>query len=362
MFQRLAPFAVMLSLLVLAGQARAEDAPKADKAKDTAKAAPKATAADIARWVKDMDAEEFATREQAVVKLAEAGKAAIAPVAAAAKGKSLEVSTRSVSVLKKLLASKDESTKAAAKAALEELAKDEKHPAAHMAWQALEESKPPRKNRGIATVGGGRFVIGGAGGNIVINAVAVAGAGQMQISVKNVNGEKEIDVVDNGKKIKITEGKAGITVTVTDPPKGKEKAKPKQYKAADAKELKKKHPEAHKLYEKYATDDGAVVGNIRIGRVGAGAGGARAAVRPARIQPVQPAIRGARGRRARGSKLVGEAEKELDAAIKTMKAALDAHRRGAKAGGAPRIDLAKLIKQIEATQAKLAEARKSLGK
>lgn len=358
MFRRLAPYAVMLSLLCLTGPARAGQAPKTDnKTKDAAPPAAKATTQQIAQWVKDMDAEEFATREQAVAKLAEAGKAAIGPVAAAAKGKGLEVSTRSVAVLKKLLASKDEATKAAAKAALEELAKDEKHPAAHMAWQALEGDKPPKRNGGGVTINGGRIVIGGVGGNIVINAQAGPG-GQMHMSVKNVNGEKEIDVVENGRKVKITEGKGGITMTVTDPPKGKEKAKPKQYKAADAKELKKKHPEAYKLYEKYTEGNNAVVGNIRIGPVGPGVRGGGAAIGPARIQP---ALRKPRARRAKGSQLVGEAEKELDAALKTMKAALDAHRRGAKAGGAPEIDLAQLIKQIETARAKLAEARKGLG-
>jgi len=364
MFRRLALCAMTLTLLALTGLAQGAQAPKADKAKKApAPAATKATPAQIAQWVKDMDADEFATREQAVTNLTGAGKAAITPVAAAAKGKSLEVSTRSVSVLKKLLASKDEATKAAARTALEELAKDEKHPASHMAWKALEADKPARNpGRGI-TINGGRIMIGGGGaggmgGIVVINAQAVAGPG-MQISIKNVNGEKEIDVVDGGKKIKITEGKAGITVTVTDPPKGKEQAKPKEYKAASAAELKKKHSEAHKLYEKYAKGNGAMMGNIQIGPAGAVIGRPAAAVKPARIQPVP---RKPRARRAQEAKLVAEADKELDEAIRTIKAAIERHRTGAKAGGSPEIDLAKLVKQIEAARAKLTEARKGMGR
>ena len=162
MLRRSTLFAVILSLFALAGPGRAEQAPKADKTQDAAPASPKATAANIAQWVRDMDAEELATRERAVAKLAEAGKTAIGPVAAAAKGKSLEASARSVSVLKKLLASEDESTKAAAKAALEELAKDEKHPAGHMAGQALGANKPSGRNMGAVAIGRGRVVIGAA--------------------------------------------------------------------------------------------------------------------------------------------------------------------------------------------------------
>ena len=107
------------------------------------------------------------------------------------------------------------------------------------------------------------------------------------VSVKNVNGNKEIDVTDNDTKIRIAENKDGITMTVTDPPQGDKKPKPREYKAATADELKKKHPEAYKLYEKYAKGQGVAMGNVQIAVVGQG-GPVKAVApipRPGRLSP-----------------------------------------------------------------------------
>ena len=332
MLQRLAPAAVILLLSALA---IAEPAKEAEK---TPKPPPKPTAENIAQWVKDMDCDDYSVRQQAVAWLTAAGKPAVAPVAKAAKGNSLEVTTRAVKVLDNLLSAKDETVKAAAKAALEELAKDQKHPSSHLAWKALQAKNPPKRTPGHMP---GQIVFGG---NVI--RLGAGGAMQMQIAVKNVNGDKEIDVNENGRKVKITENKAGITVTVTDPPKGDAKGKPKEYKAADAKELKKKHPEAHKLYEKYAKGQGAA--NIQI--IGGNIGGA---INPIRIGPARLA-RGRGGRLANSSKLLDEATKQLDQATAKLKGAL-------KHDKPDKLDLAELIKQLEAARKSVAEARKGLG-
>jgi len=358
MFRQIALATAAVALVILAGPVGAEDAAKTDE-KPPAKVAPaKATPKQIAQWVKDLGADKYDTREEAVKKLAAAGKPVIAPVAKAAKGKALEVSTRAVAVLKKLLASEDAETKAAARAALEELSKDEEHPSSHMAWEALNEGKGDGKGGGI-NIGGGRIIFNNAGGGIRVvagnNGQAVrqmvqAGiGGQFKVvTVTNNNGNKETDVVDNGKTVKIVEGKEGITVTVGDA--NKKDAKPKEYKAADAKELKTKHPEAHKLYEKYGKGD-AGVGNININIADALRG------RQPRMPRVPKDIRKHWGRFfAENGKQIDEANKDLDKALAALKAATKARKEGEAD-----LDLAELIKQIESARKKLTEARKGLG-
>ena len=353
MFGRFAALAMVLSLTGLAlaepaGTAKTDE--KTDTGEKTAKVAEtaeapvkKATVAEIAQWVKDLDSETFTVREKAVASLAGAGAAAVEPTAKAARGTSLEVSARAVKVLSMLLTGKDAKARAAAKAALEELAKDEKHPASHMAWKALQEANPAKSPAGMGA--DGQIVIGGN----VIN--IGGGAMRVQVAMRNVNGNKEVEVDENGKKVKISEDKNGITVTVTDPAQGDKKAAPKTYKAADAKELKKKHPEAHKLYEKYAGGQGAAMGNIQI--IGGLGGGA---INPLQIGRAVPAFRGRAGRLAKSGKLIDDVQKQLDEALAKIKASVKAGDKGEK------VDLPELIKQLEAARKGLAEARKGLGR
>lgn len=348
MFRRAEATVGALLLLAVAAAVTGETT---EKTAETDSATPEATAPDIAQWVKDMDSDTFTVREQAVARLTQAGKAAVGPVAKAAKGDSLEVTTRAIKVLKNLMGATDAPAKAAAITALEKLAKDENHPAGHMAWQALQPRKGPGRGRGIGT---GRIFIGG---NVVVGNVVAVGPGRVRIAFTNVNGDKSIDVTENGKKIKITENKGGITVTVTDPPQGDKKPKPKQYKAANADELRKKHPEAHKLYEKYAKGRGAVIGNIQIAVAGQAVAGRAAAINAV---PRRGRGRGARTvQMVKSAKLIDEARKQLDQAAAGIKAVLEAQAKRAVRKG-DKLDLAKLLEQITAARKKLAEARKNL--
>ena len=337
MLRKTAPLAL---LLAAAGAlaAPAEKAPPAPPAPEK-----------IAQWVKDMDADSAAVRDDAVAKLTQAGKQAVGPVAQAAKGDSLEVTTRSITVLSNLLAGEDPAVKAAAKAALAELAKDEKHEAGKQARRALQAAEPRRPNRRDPF--GGRINVGGA----VIQ--LVPGGGAMQIAMANVNGEKTVDVNENGRKVKITEGKGGIVVTVTEKPEAGKKPEPKEYKAASEAELKKKHPEAHKLYEKYGKNQGAAgMANFQI----IAGGGPGLVVQPGQIQ-ARPVLPPRRGELAATGKLVDEAQKELDQAIAKLQAVVDSkeNRIWGKIGPD---EAAALVKQIESAKKKLAEARKSLPK
>ena len=71
--------------------------------------------------------------------------------------------------------------------------------------------------------------------------------------MKVVNGVKEIEVEEGGKKVKITDDpQQGIKIEVTSKENGKEVTK--KYEAKDAKELEKKQPEGYKLYKEHAVD------------------------------------------------------------------------------------------------------------
>ncbi len=310
----------------------------------------------IDQWVRQMDSDKFDVRDKAVEKLIAGGKAVIPAVTKAAKGKSLEVTVRSIRVLKGLLEGEDEGTKAAAQAALEELAKDEKHESGEQARDVLKSVRPRRPDGAIGSIvlKGGRLTVGAGGRLVIEGGVTIGGGKGMTISVTSVDGNKEINVEQDGRKIKITENKDGIVVTVTEPAAGKKKAETKTYKAADAKELKKKHPEAHKLYEKYARGGMAQriqVANIALPRV-------VPQVRPGRAKT-------ARARRVRfleARKLIDEARKELSKAAAKLQAAVKASGKGV-AGEKDKLgpdDWAQILKQIESARKNLDNARKGL--
>jgi hypothetical protein len=320
--------AVLAVLMLAATWATAEEQPKGEATVAVAPATPQASAEDISGWIKDLDADEFKVREAATQSLIQAGEGAISPVADAAKGKSPEVTARSVSVLKALAQTEDEKTKTAALAALDKLAEDEKHESGQQARDVLGEIRPPAR---------GRHVHGGAVGNIQI----AGGGGQMAVFTIKMGGNRKVSANENGKQVDITEDNNGIVVTVTEKD---DKGKPKTttYKAADEKELKKKHPEGHKLYEKYAGDN---QGNLAVqgGQINIGLAQAMAA---AQARP--------RLNLRQATKLIDEARAELDAAIKALKAAKD--------GKPTAEDIAKHLKQIEAASKKLEEARKNMGR
>ena len=337
-------------ILLLAGWVVAESDQAAHKAQGAtpAKAAPSgagATAEQIQQWVRDLGADRASLRDRAVERLIQAGAPAVAPVAQVAKGDSLEVTIRGVSVLKALMDSKDEATAEAAKAALKKLAADESHEAGKQAQRALEQAQPKRRPMDAREARLRQLLAA----RMQIAGVAAGGANAIRMSVSTTNGEKQIDVTENGRTIRITEGKGGITVRVAEKPEGDKKPepKPKEYKAATAAELRTKHPEAHKLYEKYAKRQGAGfvvnLGNLGVAR----------AVRPQRIAPAGVA-RAARPRRnlRSSAKLLHEALDELGKTIEKLKAA--------EKGKLSAEEIAALAKQLEAAREKIAEARKGL--
>ena len=91
------------------------------------------------------------------------------------------------------------------------------------------------------------------------------------------NGNKTVDVTEGDRKIHIAEGPDGIDMSITETRDGKEVTE--QYKAKDAEELKKNHPDAHAIYERFAGGGNRI--QLRIN------GGGVMPLRPRRL-PVDP--------------------------------------------------------------------------
>lgn len=206
---------------------------------------------DLQTLIKQLDADQFAKRRQASQKLHEAGVPAIDALKQAALGDSREAATRSLDILKKHFAGDDPAAKEAAKKALEEIAKSDKPIAGH----AKLTLNPPKE----APLPPPAFRI--APGQIQIQVRAING-NRVARNVRIVNGRKEIEVDDNGRKIKIVDDpQGGIKVDVTEKQNGKEVTK--QYAAKDLEELKKKHPDGYKIYQEYGKQGGIKIQAIQ---------------------------------------------------------------------------------------------------
>jgi hypothetical protein len=223
--------AYMLSSIGFIGlQVRAADEPPTSAA---------AESIEISRWIEQLDADQFAQRSEANKRLEEAGKQACPQLADTAIGGSREARLRAIEILRKHIEDGDEDTQAAAKQALERIAQSDQPASAQRAKEILNPK--PAAPAGIPGFG---IVPGQI--QIQINAIGGRQARRVQIN----NGVKQIEVDDNGTKVKITDDpNKGIRVETTEKKEGKEQTK--QYSAKNADELKKKHPEAYRLYEKY---------------------------------------------------------------------------------------------------------------
>jgi hypothetical protein len=318
---------------------------------DPVKAQP--SPAEISQWIKDLDSDTFATRQTAADMLVQTGKPTVEPVAEAAVGKSLEVTMQAIGVLRRLMQSADAATHDAAKDALEQLAKSESA-AAVPAKEALKPPPAPAAQPGNIRIGnlngGGNIqLVPGLRGNIQIipgGNIPAGGVQVFRIQANNVNQNRTIDVNENGKRTHITEDANGIEVKVTESAGGKEKTD--TFKAKDADELKKKFPEAHKLYEKYM--NGAGIGNLQIQAqampIQIGVAGPPQIVLPQGFGP-QPAPN-------------AEAQKHIAEAQKRLAEATDNLRKNAGAPGGE--DFRRALDQLDEARKSLDEARNKLGK
>ncbi len=192
----------------------------------------------MADLIKQLDANRFSHRQDASRQLRELGVRAIKPLTEAALGESREAAGRAFEILKSHYSAPDGALKEAAKAALQKLATSDKAIVARKAQEVLDPKPAAPAPPAMNPFGGQiqiRFQQGGA----------------QNIQVQNNNGVKDISVQENGRSIKIHDDpNKGITVEITEKVNGKDVKK--KYEAKDVAELKKKHPEAHREYEKYS--------------------------------------------------------------------------------------------------------------
>jgi len=331
MFTSIRMFACSLALLALVSSAAV--------AVDTADIKPAPNAEEISGWVKDLDSNKFAERDQATNKLAEAGEAAIDAVTAAAESDSKEVSRRAIEILTRLMNSEEATTKEKAKAALKKLSDSKHESVAGRAAQALKPPSPAAPN-----VQPGRIAIGG---------IRFGGApGMRSVRVNNVNGRRTIEINENGKKTEIVDDpEKGIEMSTTEKVDGKEKTE--KISAKNLEELKKNHPEAAKVLEQFQGNNVGGMIQIQVQANGLPGGVPIAVPLPARamlpgflppgVQPQQIA------------EPVADARKRLAEATEQLK-------KQATDNTDLRAALEKAIEQLEAADKKLQEAEEKLGK
>jgi hypothetical protein len=233
---------VLLIAFVAAPAAAEQDSEKPKTAK------PAVSAEEIARWLTELGSQDFTVREQASRRLVDAGDAVIDAVTQLTDTDNLELAMRGLFILKEQMQSKDAGVKAAAKKALEKLAASSRGSVAKRAQAILN---PPADNPAQNGINPGqlqlRFLPGIAGG-----------ARNVRVSSRNQNGRTEIDITEDDIKVAISHSNGrDIVVKVTDPPKEGKEQPVKEFAAKDADELKQKHPEAHKYFERYAAGNNA---------------------------------------------------------------------------------------------------------
>jgi len=120
-----------------------------------------------------------------------------------------------------------------------------------------KESKQQAERKASTWVG-----TGGAGGpmdgviklpdgrELKLADLAAQGGNMVMVNANNGDGNKDMTITEDGRVITIHEVEdEEIVVTVTE-----DGAEPKEYRAANAEELEKNHPEAFELYQRYAGD------------------------------------------------------------------------------------------------------------
>ena len=210
---------------------------------------------DIAQWVKELDSDEFATREAAQRKLETAGETAVDAVREAALGESLEAAVRAIDILKKQSRGGDAALKQAATKALQQLADGENAIVAGRATDALKleaakTEQPDRNATPFIPLGGRRAI------RIEARYAIIAGR---SVSIKEV----EIEAQEKDRKIKIVESREGhIKMKIVGKEDGMDATK--EFEAESAEDLKKRNPEAHKIYEKYSYEKVSKGGRIPV--------------------------------------------------------------------------------------------------
>jgi hypothetical protein len=375
-------------MALLAGLVLADDAAKAipaDKERTAAKPATGAAEAkpadgaespaageSIEQLIEQLDAAEFKDREAACAKLTAKGKDAIPALEKAAANGNLEVSSRAATILGKLLKSSDEATENAALKSLHNLADGDSPAAARKAKSILEKKDGLKDNGQGMNMPGGIILPGnGFGGRIIINGGQLnigGGATMKTMSVKNINGVKEIETSEDGKTVKIQDDPAqGIKIEVTEKENGKETAK--KYEAKNVEDLKKNHPAGYELFKKYGGEQQGNGMQLNMNLQGAIPGNAMPALPLLPAMPAMPVIPGQAqplvpGQAVPGGFVPQTGRSQIEAATrlaKNLSIRLERLQKAEAYKDATPESKAELKKQIEELSKRLDDVRGQLG-
>ena len=295
----------------------------------------------IAKLIEQLDAPRFADRQAAQQELADLGKAVLPALEKALESENREIAGRSFEVIQRHFAGEDAAMKAAAKESLERLAKSPSESVARRAKDLLSPPKPPEPQNPQIPPGLQGLRIGGARVQIQ---VAGGGPNVKRVSIKEINGVKEIEAHENGRKVKIVDDPAnGIKLEATETKDGKEETK--KYEAKNADELKTKHPEAHKLYDEYSkAPAGIQVQGFQLG--------------PGGIAPPAPGlnIRPIRRAKVLRPEELDAAKENIEGALRDLDATLETLRKEAEANGG----LKDAVERTEAAKKRLEELKGKL--
>ena len=294
----------------------------------------------IVKLVERLDAPRFADRQAAQEELANLGKAALPALEKAAESDNREIAGRAFEVIQRHFQGEDAAMKDAAKESLDRLSKSQSESVARRAKDLLSPPKRPEPQipQGLQglRIGGARIQIQVAGG---------AGPNVKRVSMKEVNGVKEIEAHENGRKVKIVDDPAaGIKLEVTETKDGKEETK--KYEAKNAEDLKTKHPDAHKLYDEYSkAPAGIQVQGFQLAPGGVlPQGPGRLNIRPIR-----------RAKILRPEEL-DAARENVEGALKELDATLETLRKEAEKNG----DLKEAVERTESAKKRLEELKGKL--
>ena len=197
----------------------------------------------LVELVSRLDHDRYQVRKAAADALFRRGVEAVEALERAAVEGSLETTHQALQVLARLYRQGDPAAKKAAGEALHRLAQS-KHAAAARRARMVVGGQPtgPRNVQAQRVLrvgpGGIRLQIGPAARKkIIANGIAI----------KRQNGQLEIRRTVPGKEIHLIENAKGIKLQVTQVKNGKKQTQ--IYQAKTAEELKKKHPQAYKLYK-----------------------------------------------------------------------------------------------------------------
>jgi len=205
-----------------------------------AQEAGQATEPKMETWIEMLDSHRFSDRVEASEKLHRLGVAAIEDLERAAIRGGTEAAGRAFEILKRHHSSDDPILKAAAADVLGRIADQVEHPKSKAAQRTLQPAPPQARNAAPMPIP-------------IFNFPQPVNR-RIAIQVKITNGDKDVTVEENGKKVRVIENADGIQVEKHDGNGGITKKKFK-----DLAELKQKDAEAHHAYQRAIGGRGGAV-------------------------------------------------------------------------------------------------------